>query len=104
MIYTPEIFKERSAALSQKLADIEQNIIAEESEIKEIENNVALHNDFIPHFEAVLAVYRTTEDIAEKNRLLKSLVRHVTYTKSVRNNRKNPDESNFGLIVEPIVK
>lgn len=103
-IYTPEIFKERSAALTQKLAEIEQFIAAEENEIKEIENNLALHNDFIPHFEAVLAVYRTTEDIAEKNRLLKSLVRHVTYTKSVRNNRKNPDESNFRLIVEPIVK
>lgn len=103
-IYTPDIFKERSVALSRKIADIEQFIAAEENEIKEIENNLALHNDFIPHFEAVLAVYRKTEDVAEKNRLLKTLVSHVNYTKSVKNNRRNPDESNFRLTVEPIVK
>lgn len=103
-IYTPEIFKERSAALSRKLADIEQLIIAKENEIKEIENNIAFHDDFIPHFEALLTVYRTTDNIAEKNRLLKSLVRHIIYTKSVKNNRKNPDESNFLLTFEPIIK
>lgn len=103
-IYTHEIFKERSETLSRKLSDIEQSIVAKENEIKDIENNIALRNDFIPHFEALLAVYRTTDNIAEKNRMLKSLVRHVTYTKSVKNNRKNPDESNFRLTVEPIVK
>lgn len=103
-IYTPEVFKERSASLSQKLSDIELAIAAKKSEIKELENNIAIHNDFIPHFEALLAVYRKTEDIAEKNRLLKLLVKHITYSKSVKNTRKNPDESNFRLFVEPNVK
>lgn len=103
-IYTPEIFKERSTALSHKIANIEQNLISKENEIKEVENNIAIHNDFIPHFEALLAVYRKTSDISEKNRLLKLLVRHITYTKSVKNTRRNPDEASFKLFIEPIIK
>ena len=102
-IYTPEVFKERSAVLTQKLADIEQAIASKKDEIKELENNIAIHNNFIPHFEALLAVYCKSADIAEKNQLMKALVRRITYTKSVRNTRSNPDEASFKLFIEPIV-
>ena len=103
-VYTTEIFKERSETLAQKRADIELEIAAEKKELEKIEKNIALHNNFIPHFEGLLAVYKMSGCIDEKNKLLKSLVSRVTYTKTTKNTRHNPDESNFRLMIEPIVK
>ena len=103
-IYTSEIFKERSETLSKKRAEIESLISDEECEIAKLEKSISLHNDFIPHFESLLAVYQKTVDIAEKNRLLKLLVERITYTKSVRNTRHNADEANFQLVVIPNIK
>ena len=103
-VYTSEIFKERSEMLSKKRAEIESLISDEEREIEKLEKSISLHNDFIPYFESLLAVYQKTADIAEKNRLLKLLVERITYTKSVRNTRHNADEANFQLVVIPRIK
>ena len=103
-VYTSEIFKERSEMLSKKRAEIESLISDEEREIEKLEKRISLHNDFIPYFESLLAVYQKTADIAEKNRLLKLLVERITYTKSVRNTRHNADEANFQLVVIPRIK
>ena len=90
--------------LSKKRAEIESLISDEEREIEKLEKSISLHNDFIPYFESLLAVYQKTADIAEKNRLLKLLVERITYTKSVRNTRHNADEANFQLVVIPRIK
>ncbi len=100
-IYTVDIFKERSTNLNAKREELENKISELKIEIKKYQENLALHESFIPHFENVLAVYRVSSDIAEKNRLLKTIVRRITYTKDVRNTRKNPDAATFNLRIEP---
>ncbi|MCM1166809.1 MAG: recombinase family protein [Lachnospiraceae bacterium] len=103
-IYTADIFRERSAALTAKREETERKISEVQDEIAKYRENVAIRENFIPHFERVLAVYRVSADTAEKNRLLKTVVRRITYTKDVRNTRRNPDAASFNLRIEPNVK
>lgn len=100
-IYTADIFKERHANLTAKREETERKITEVEEEIARYQANLELHENFIPHFEKVLAVYRVSSDTAEKNRLLKTIVRHITYTKDVRNTRREPDAATFNLRIEP---
>ena len=102
-IYSVDVFKERSANLTEKKDELERKITEIEGEIEKYRSNIALHTNFIPHFENVLAVYRVSSDIAEKNRLLKTIVSRITYTKGVRNTRRDPDASNFNLCIVPSV-
>ena len=103
-IYSAEVFKERNERLTQKKAALEQKLSEVEKKIKEYRSRQAVHENFIPHFENVLAVYRTTADADEKNRLIKTIVQRITYNKSVRNTRRNADEASFQLLIEPIVE
>lgn len=103
-IYTPEVFKERHENLTVKKAELESKISDINGELEKYRESRSIRENFIPHFENVLAVYRTTPDIAEKNRLLKTIVRRITYTKDVRNTRRNADAATFQLFIEPNVE
>lgn len=103
-IYTPEIFKERYKKLTTEKIKLEKRICEVEGEITKYQESLSIHEDFIPHFENVLAVYRKTSDAAEKNRLLKTIVRQITYIKEVRNTRRNADAATFQLFIEPSVE
>lgn len=103
-IYTPEVFKERNESLSEKKAQLTGKISEIEEEIQKYQEKLSIHENFIPHFEHVLEVYRQTTDIAEKNRLLKTIVKRVTYTKDVHNTRRNPDAATFQLNIIPIIE
>ncbi len=102
-IYNVAIFKERSASLAAKKDELERKIAEIEDEIEKYQSNITLRENFIPHFENVLAVYRVSSDIAEKNRLLKTIVSSITYTKDVRNTRCDPDAATFNLCVKPSI-
>ncbi len=102
-IYTVDIFKERSANLTAKRGEVEQKITEAECEIERYRTNLEIRENFIPYFENVLAIYRVSSDVAEKNRLLKTIVSRITYTKDVRNTRRDPDAASFNLRILPSV-
>lgn len=103
-IYSIEVFKERIESLSAKKSQLTDKISETEEEIRKFQERLAIHENFIPHFEHVLEVYGNTTDIAEKNRLLKTIVKRVTYTKDIPNTRRNPDSATFQLSIIPIVE
>lgn len=103
-IYTPEIFKERSENLTAKKAELTGKIAEIEADVKKYQETLSIRENFIPYFENVLAVYGKTADVAEKNRLLKTIVQRITYTKDVRNTRRNADAATFHLYIVPIVE
>lgn len=103
-IYTPEIFAERREKLIARKAELDAKISDISGELEKYRESRSIRENFIPHFENVLAVYRTTPDIAEKNRLLKTIVRRISYTKDVRNTRRNADAATFQLFIEPNVE
>lgn len=102
-IYTPEIFRERSEILKGKISAAEDKIAQVEQELKSYRDSFNARNEFIPRVENVILIYRTSSDAAEKNRLLKSVIKRVTYTKTERNTRRNPDEANFTIFTEPLL-
>jgi len=82
---------------------VEQKITEAECEIERYRTNLEIRENFIPYFENVLAIYRVSSDVAEKNRLLKTIVSRITYTKDVRNTRRDPNAASFNLRILPSV-
>lgn len=103
-IYTAELFKERNESLSNKKGELEKKLVEAKDKLEEYQTRITVHENFIPHFENVLAVYRTTADIDEKNRLIKTIVQRITYMKSERNTRRNANDASIQLLIEPIVE
>lgn len=103
-IYTAELFKERNESLSNKKGDLEAKLAEARYKLEEYQARITVHENFIPHFENVLAVYRTTVDVDEKNRLIKTIVQRISYFKSERNTRRNANDASFQLLIEPIVE
>lgn len=101
-IYTDDIFRERRTELDAKKTALEQMISEAENDIEKC--RLLLRERLVPLPEDVLSVYRGTDDIAEKNRLLKTIISRIIYTKNVRNTRGCPDTAAFRLRIEPTVR
>lgn len=100
-IYSTDKFFERSRILTDKineaqayreklLNELHQEKLREESQKK-----------IIPKVEKVLELYKSTEDPAIKNELLKEVINKAVYTKTVdgRNHNNRPDD--FQLVLYP---
>lgn len=83
--YTKDIFLSRQSELNASkneilvaMSDIENKILEEKQKYNEIQN-------IVPHMYRVLDAYEHTDDIEEKNDLLKSVIDHIDYHKRTRN-------------------
>lgn len=95
-IYTKEIFKERSNTLKSQIKEINSNIedLKEDKEkILKRKNNKEI---LVPKIENVIDSYYQTDNIELKNKLLKSVLEKVTYSKM---NPKTKDD--FKLTLYP---
>lgn len=83
-IYSTEVFLARSQELSRRRDDLNQRISAVAEELARYERFDADRSQLLPKLRHVLDAYRTSTSPEEKNALLKSVLDHVTYTKSKR--------------------
>lgn len=95
-IYTKEVFIERSNLLKLKINDLNMQHDELLSEKKKIENNKSRKEILIPKIENVIDTYYETNNILYKNKLLKSVLQKVEYSKV---NPSSPDD--FELILYP---
>ena len=95
-IYTKEVFIERSNLLKLKINDLNMQHDELLSEKKKIENNKSRKEILIPKIENVIDTYYETNNILYKNKLLKSVLQKVEYSKV---NPSSPDD--FQLILYP---
>ncbi len=102
-VYTVEIFKQRSAALSKKLSELNEALSEAQQLANKIHENKVMHATIIPRMEKVIESYKNAESVEEKNRLLKSVIRRVDYSKTKPNTRANPDLCSFNLTLEPLL-
>ncbi|TPG75487.1 recombinase family protein [Brevibacillus laterosporus] len=80
-IYKEETYLERSHNLATRTEVVKQAIHTAEQELKiEIQRNKAQH-DIIPRVEQVIDLYEKTDDPAEKNDLIKSILEKAVYRK-----------------------
>ena len=99
-IYSTETFLERSKIINERIKEARQ---AKEKLIQELhreEMREESKKNIIPKIENVLELYKTTEDPAIKNKLLKEVLDKAVYTKTVNGRWHNrPDE--FELVLYP---
>ena len=81
-IYTKEVFLQRSKVLSEKLADKKKERSFYSRKLEEEQLKETQHQDVIPAIEHALEIYDQLETAAEKNRLLKSVLDKIIYSKS----------------------
>lgn len=99
-VYTTEIFLQRSKAIN---ASIEQTKAAYNALSSELEHELQLNKNrtyIIPKVENVLKLYKSTDDPAEKNIMLKSVIDKVSYTKEA-SGRWHASPDDFEIVLYP---
>lgn len=100
-VYTPEIYVERKNALDAERVSMMKQITNIEAELKKLENEQAIRQEFLPKLQHVLETYEAAENAREQNQLLKTVIDKIVYTKTVRVTSNNP--GNLHLQVYPLL-
>lgn len=90
-IYTPEDFRARREALQAERASLISTRSAIEGEIGQSEQMMEQRAHIVPRMQHVLDTFEDTKTCLEQNQLLKSILDHVTYQKTIRRTRANHD-------------
>lgn len=77
-IYTEEVFLERSKSLENKIFNIKKEIGDLNKQVKPISK---INKQNILLFENIIELYKKTNDVSDKNRLLKSILYKIEYYK-----------------------
>lgn len=80
-VYDEATFLERSQNLSKRLQETQLRIDQTDKELNEKKRQVANRKDWIPTLKKALIDYRKSDDQQEKNKLMKSIISKVEYTK-----------------------
>ena len=95
-IYDEETYLERSQNLAERIENTHKAIKDTKTEIDTEKRREKAQKDIIPTVERVLDVYKLTDDPAEKNRLLKTVLSYATYRKE-----KTQRGDDFTLVLYP---
>lgn len=99
-IYSKTEFLERLKSTNDKIEETQKTFTLLKQETKLLNKTRQGQKAIIPRLDKVLAQYRNAKTPAEKNVLLKSVIKKVIYTKVV-NGRWHNEPDNFELILYP---
>lgn len=102
-IYTTEIFLERAKTISASIQSCSDSIEKLKEEIKHDENIIKQQSNFIPRCEELLNNYWNL-DTESKNKMLKSLIEKVVYSKNTKNAYGKGNEIGFQLDIFPKIQ
>ncbi len=102
-IYTTEIFLERSNTIAASIQTCNDAIEKLKEEIKHDKAIIEQQSAFIPRCEELLNNYWSL-DIESRNKMLKSLIEKVIYSKNIKNTYGKGDEINFELDIFPKIQ
>ncbi|GMK47533.1 serine recombinase [Paenibacillus glycanilyticus] len=80
-IYSIEVFMQRSQIVIQKINQIEELIEQAKKAIEDEESRKQARINIIPSVEHILSIYHLTNDPAQKNALLKTIIDNIVYKK-----------------------
>ncbi|MBU5356089.1 recombinase family protein [Paenibacillus barcinonensis] len=90
-IYTVETYLERSQTLGQRINEAEESIRAAMMEMELEKKRQSAKVDIIPNVEYVLDTYPKSDDPAQQNKLLKSVLEIAVYTKTEKGHWAKPE-------------
>lgn len=80
-VYSKELFIERSRVLAEKIVSTEADLVKAKNEIAKEDLRIKEYKKIIPSVEGVLNQYPAAKSAEEKNRLLRSVVDHILFTR-----------------------
>lgn len=95
-VYDAETFVERSRNITERMDRVSQSMIKAQETLEQEQKKNELPSGILPQVKRVLEVYAHTEDVEEKNRLLKSILEKVVYWKE-----KDQKGDQFSLVIFP---
>ena len=98
-VYSIETFLERSAELAAKQKSLQQQVEELQSEITTKQKLLQSQNEIIPKMQTILETYSSTPNAEDKNRLLKSVIEKVVYSKTT--NQRWSTENDLTLTIYP---
>lgn len=102
-VYTIEVFLKRSKDLSLSIEVVKKAIQETENAIDLDAQRETAKKDIIPKVESTLEMYPKSDDPAEKNALLKSILEKVVYRKKKRGHWKTGGLDQFELELFPLL-
>lgn len=102
-IYTTEVFLERSKAIAESAQACSDSIEKLKEEINRDKALIEQQAEFIPRCEELLNNYWSL-DTESKNKMLKSLIEKVIYTKDSKNTYGHGNDINFELDIFPKIQ
>lgn len=88
-VYTPQEFTKRRAQIAKETAAVEADLKSVSADIAAAKRLIDQRAEFVPRVKHVLDVYTSETDKEKKNRLLKSVLKSVTYHKTIRSTKKD---------------
>ena len=82
-VYTNDVFLERSRLLTNRISEAEHQESVLRDHLASLRKTELIQRGIAPSIQNVLDIYDTLETVAEKNALLKTVLDHVVYTKTV---------------------
>ena len=95
-VYSIDLYRQRHAALSAQLAELDTDI-ARHTSLPHPDPRIKL----VPRIKTVLDAYGKTDDPTEKNALLRSVIDHIDYHKTQRGYRNSAPGDYLSLKVYP---
>lgn len=98
--YTEKVFKQRSAAIEQQIADVGERIEKLKSEHESLLERQKVQAEFVPSIKRLLEVYDTLEP-SEKNKWLNQIIERMIYEKDGNGSYRGVDSGCFTLGILP---
>ena len=103
-VYTQDVFLERSRLLASRITEAEAAVQRLHEHLASINEAEQTRSQLIPRIQNVLDIYNTLDNPADQNALLKSVLDHVIYSKSVGGQWKKSDMISKSLRVKVSTK
>ena len=100
-VYSLTTFRERKEHLEGKKSELEAEIEHLKNELDDALGREQAKRDFIPTIKRIIDVYWSTADVEVKNSMLKEVLDHVDYSKTVRTKKGCRDSASFTLHFYP---
>lgn len=98
--YTEKVFKQRSSAIEQQIADVGEKIEKLRAEHELVLERQRVQAEFVPSIKRLLEVYDTLEP-TEKNKWLKQIIERIVYEKDGNGSYRGVDPGCFTLGILP---
>ncbi len=90
-VYTQDVFLERSRILASRMTEAETSVQRLRQHLDSVNEAAQARLQLIPRVQNVLDMYNTLDNPADRNALLKSVLDHVIYFKSIGGQWKESD-------------